>query len=293
MKSFHDKVAAITGAGSGIGRALALNLARQGCELALSDVNELGLAETVEQVRRFEVKVSHQRVDVADFEAVCQWADQVMIDHGRVNLIFNNAGVAHGGSVEGNALDDYHWIMNINFWGVVHGTKAFLPYLKASGAGHVVNVSSVFGLFAQPGMSAYNATKYAVRGFSESLRQELDIANCGVSASCVHPGGIRTNIAHNARMNDSLAEVTGQDAGQSRQLFNDLLLRTSPEKAAAAILHGVQRNQRRILIGLDAHGVDLMMRGMPSLYQRMVVLSMRLAARFAPKAPGTTPEVAE
>ena len=293
MKSFHDKVAAITGAGSGIGRALALNLARQGCELALSDVNEQGLAETVEQVRRYEVKVSQQRVDVADFEAVRQWADQVMIDHGRVNLIFNNAGVAHGGSVEGNALDDYHWIMNINFWGVVHGTKAFLPYLKASGAGHIVNVSSVFGLFAQPGMSAYNATKYAVRGFSESLRQELDIANCGVSASCVHPGGIRTNIAHNARMNESLVEVTGHNADQSRQQFNDLLLRTSPDKAAAVILRGVQRNQRRILIGLDARGVDLMMRGMPSLYQRMVVLSLRLAARFAPKAPGTTPEVAE
>jgi short-subunit dehydrogenase len=293
MKSFHDKVAAITGAGSGIGRALALNLARQGCELALSDVNEQGLAETVEQVRRYEVKVSQQRVDVADFEAVRQWADQVMIDHGRVNLIFNNAGVAHGGSVEGNALDDYHWIMNINFWGVVHGTKAFLPYLKASGAGHIVNVSSVFGLFAQPGMSAYNATKYAVRGFSESLRQELDIANCGVSASCVHPGGIRTNIAHNARMNESLVEVTGHNADQSRQQFNDLLLRTSPDKAAAVILRGVQRNQRRILIGLDARGVDLMMRSMPSLYQRMVVLSLRLAARFAPKAPGTTPEVAE
>ncbi len=154
MKSFHDKVAAITGAGSGIGRALALNLARQGCELALSDINEQGLAETVEQARRFEVKVSHQRVDVADFEAVRHWADQVMIDHGRVNLIINNAGVAQGGSVEGNALDDYHWIMDINFWGVVHGTKAFLPYLKASGAGHIVNVSSVFGLFAQPGMSA-------------------------------------------------------------------------------------------------------------------------------------------
>ena len=293
MKSFHDKVAAITGAGSGIGRALALNLARQGCELALSDVNEQGLAETVEQVRRFEVKVSHRRVDVADFEAVRQWADQVMIDHGRVNLIFNNAGVAHGGTVEGNALDDYHWIMNINFWGVVHGTKAFLPYLKASGAGHIVNVSSVFGLFAQPGMSAYNATKYAVRGFTESLRQELDIANCGVSASCVHPGGIRTNIAHSARMNDSLLEVTGHNADQSRQQFNDLLLRTSPDKAAAVILRGVQRNQRRILIGLDARGVDLMMRSMPALYQRMVVLSMRLAARFAPKTPDKAPEVAE
>ncbi|HTO19397.1 MAG TPA: SDR family NAD(P)-dependent oxidoreductase [Pseudomonas sp.] len=293
MKSFHDKVAAITGAGSGIGRSLALNLARQGCELALSDVNEQGLAETVEQVRRFEVRVSHQRVDVADFEAVRQWADQVMIDHGRVNLIFNNAGVAHGGTVEGNALDDYHWIMNINFWGVVHGTKAFLPYLKASGAGHIVNVSSVFGLFAQPGMSAYNATKYAVRGFTESLRQELDIASCGVSASCVHPGGIRTNIAHSARMNDSLLEVTGQDAAQSRQQFNDLLLRTSPDKAAAVILRGVQRNQRRILIGLDARGVDLMMRSMPALYQRMVVLSMRLAARFTPRTPDKTPEVAE
>jgi short-subunit dehydrogenase len=293
MKSFHDKVAAITGAGSGIGRSLALNLARQGCELALSDVNEQGLAETVEQVRRFEVRVSHQRVDVADFEAVRQWADQVMIDHGRVNLIFNNAGVAHGGTVEGNALDDYHWIMNINFWGVVHGTKAFLPYLKASGAGHIVNVSSVFGLFAQPGMSAYNATKYAVRGFTESLRQELDIASCGVSASCVHPGGIRTNIAHSARMNDSLLEVTGQDADQSRQQFNDLLLRTSPDKAAAVILRGVQRNQRRILIGLDARGVDLMMRSMPALYQRMVVLSMRLAARFTPRTPDKAPEVAE
>lgn len=292
MKSFHDKVAAITGAGSGIGRALALNLARQGCELALSDINEQGLAETVEQARRFEVMVSHQRVDVADFEAVRHWADQVMIDHGRVNLIINNAGVAQGGSVEGNALDDYHWIMDINFWGVVHGTKAFLPYLKASGAGHIVNVSSVFGLFAQPGMSAYNATKYAVRGFTESLRQELDIADCGVSASCVHPGGIRTNIALSARMNDSLVTVTGQDANQSRQQFNDLLLRTSPEKAAAVILRGVQRNQRRILIGLDARGVDLMMRGMPALYQRMVVLSMRLAARFAPKNSGKT-ELAE
>lgn len=292
MKSFHDKVAAITGAGSGIGRALALNLARQGCELALSDINEQGLAETVEQARRFEVKVSHQRVDVADFEAVRHWADQVMIDHGRVNLIINNAGVAQGGSVEGNALDDYHWIMDINFWGVVHGTKAFLPYLKASGAGHIVNVSSVFGLFAQPGMSAYNATKYAVRGFTESLRQELDIADCGVSASCVHPGGIRTNIALSARMNDSLVTVTGQDANQSRQQFNDLLLRTSPEKAAAVILRGVQRNQRRILIGLDARGLDLMMRGMPALYQRMVVLSMRLAARFAPKNSGKT-ELAE
>lgn len=283
MKTFHDKVAAITGAGSGIGRALALNLARQGCELALSDVNEAGLAETVEQVSRFEVKVSHQRVDVADFEAVRQWADQVMIEHGRVNLIFNNAGVAHAGTVEGNALDDYHWIMNINFWGVVNGTKAFLPHIKASGSGHVINVSSVFGLFSQPGMSAYNASKFAVRGFTESLRQELDMAACGVSASCVHPGGIRTNIAKTARMNDSLAKVTGQDAEQARQQFNDQLLRTTPEQAAKVIINGVLANKRRILIGADAHALDWMQRSMPSLYQRLVTVSMRLAARFAPK----------
>ena len=173
--------------------------------------------------------------------------------------------------------------MNINFWGVVNGTKAFLPHIKASGSGHIVNVSSVFGLFAQPGMSAYNASKFAVRGFTESLRQELDMADCGVSASCVHPGGIKTNIAKTARMNASLSSVTGQDADKARQQFNDQLLRTTPEKAAQVIINGALANKRRILIGPDAYALDGMQRLWPALYQRMVTASMRLAARFAPK----------
>jgi short-subunit dehydrogenase len=293
MKSFHNKVAAITGAGSGIGRALALNLARQGCQLALSDINAPGLQETVEQAQRHGVRVTQQVLDVADSHAMQAWAAQVVADHGCVNLIFNNAGVALAGTVEANELADYEWIMNINFWGVVHGTKAFLPHLRASGAGHIINISSVFGIFAQPGMSAYNATKYAVRGFTESLRQELDLANCGVSASCVHPGGIKTNIAKTARMNASMSQITGHSTEQSRQQFNDLLLRTTPEKAARVILKGVQRDKRRILIGLDALAADLMMRSMPSLYQRMVVTSMRLTARFAPKRTGRTQPTTE
>lgn len=283
MKSFENKVAAITGAGSGIGRALAFGLARQGCQLALSDVNAEGLAETAAQARKLGVQVSETLVNVADREAVHAWADQVVAEFGRVNAIFNNAGVAQGGTVEGNDYADYEWIMNINFWGVVNGTKAFLPHIKASGQGHIVNVSSVFGLFAQPGMSAYNASKFAVRGFTESLRQELDMADCGVSASCVHPGGIKTNIAKTARMNASLSNVTGQDADKARQQFNDQLLRTTPEKAAQVIISGALANKRRILIGPDAYALDGMQRLWPAFYQRLVTASMRLAARFAPK----------
>lgn len=245
MKSFENKVAAITGAGSGIGRALAVELGRQGCHLALADVNAAARGDPP-IARQQRVRVSTAVVDVADREQVQAWADKAASEHGRVNLIFNNAGVAHAGTVEGSDYSEYEWIMNINFWGVVNGTKAFLPHLKASGNGHVVNVSSVFGLFAQPGMSAYNATKYAVRGFTESLRQELDMEDSGVSASCVHPGGIKTNIAKTARMNESMAKVTGQAADKARQQFNDQLLRTTPEKAAQVILRGVQRDSRRI-----------------------------------------------
>ena len=293
MNSFINKVAAITGAGSGIGRALALNLAGQGCNLAIADVNAAGLKETAEAARQQGVKVLETVVNVADRAAVHAWADEVVREFGKVNLIFNNAGVAHAGTVEGSDYAEYEWIMNINFWGVMHGTKAFLPYLKATGDGHIVNISSIFGLFAQPGMSAYNATKFAVRGFTEALRQELDMDACGVSASCVHPGGIKTNIAKTARMNDSLSKVTGQDADTARSQFHDQLLRTTPEKAAEVILNGVRRNQRRILIGGDAVASDLMQRSLPALYQRLVVTTMRLAARFAPKPKARVEQAAE
>lgn len=293
MNSFINKVAAITGAGSGIGRALALNLAGQGCNLAIADVNAAGLKETAEAARQHGVKVLETVVNVADRAAVHAWADEVVREFGKVNLIFNNAGVAHAGTVEGSDYAEYEWIMNINFWGVMHGTKAFLPYLKATGDGHIVNISSIFGLFAQPGMSAYNATKFAVRGFTEALRQELDMDACGVSASCVHPGGIKTNIAKTARMNDSLSKVTGQDADTARSQFHDQLLRTTPEKAAEVILNGVRRNQRRILIGGDAVATDLMQRSLPALYQRLVVTTMRLAARFAPKPKARVEQAAE
>ena len=203
MKDFRNKVAAITGAASGMGRTLAVQLAQRGCHLALSDVNEAGLAETAQLVRQHGVKVTTAKLNVADREAMFAWADQVVRDHGKVNLIFNNAGVALSSTVEGVDYADLEWIVGINFWGVVYGTKAFLPYLKASGEGHVVNTSSVFGLFAQPGMSGYNATKFAVRGFTESLRQELDLQRSGVSATCVHPGGIRTDICHGKSSSES------------------------------------------------------------------------------------------
>ena len=280
MKNFHNKVAAITGAASGIGRALALNLAREKCDLALSDVNEVGLQETAEQVRALGVKVTTTKVNVADRAAMHAWADQVVKDHGKVNLIFNNAGVALGNTVEDASYEDYEWIMGINLWGVIHGTKAFLPYLKQTGDGHVINVSSIFGLFSQPTQSGYNMTKFAVRGFTESLRQELDLDNCGVSATCVHPGGIKTNIAKNARMDDSVLKLTGGKGSTEKmtQQFEQMFV-TTPDKAAQVILNAVRRNARRVLIGNDAKATDVMQRLLPQVYQKLVTTSFKLANR--------------
>ncbi|MGH7814242.1 MAG: SDR family NAD(P)-dependent oxidoreductase [Candidatus Binataceae bacterium] len=276
MKSFDEKVAAITGAGSGIGRALALELAGLRCSIALSDIDEQGLAETAAMAKRHPVKVTTHKVDVSDRAAVHAWADRVVRDHDKVNLIFNNAGVAHAGTVEETDYADYEWIMGINFWGVVYGTKAFLPHLKKSGDGHIVNLSSIFGLFAQPAMGSYNASKFAVRGFTESLRQELDLMECGVSATCVHPGGIKTNIARSARLSGAMLEISGQQKG-GRDEATERLLRTPPEKAARRILAGVRRNARRVLIGADARVLDKMQRMLPASYQRLVTTSIRLA----------------
>jgi len=267
MKNFKNKVAAITGAGSGIGQQLAILLAKQGCHLSLSDINEKGLEKTVELLKPYSnITVTTKKLDVSDREAVKQWAQETVQDHGSVNLIFNNAGVALGSTVEGASYEDLEWIVGINFWGVVYGTKEFLPFIKQTQDGHIINISSLFGLTAQPTQSGYNATKFAVRGFTESLRQELDIEKSGVSSLCVHPGGIRTNIAKAAKMNDSLSSL-GMDPAKSIQNF-DKFLRTPPEEAARQILDAVLKNKRRLLIGSDAKFLDVLQRLFPTGYQR-------------------------
>ncbi|MFV5360912.1 SDR family oxidoreductase [Acinetobacter oleivorans] len=282
MKSFKNKVAAVTGAGSGIGQAIAIALAKQGCHLALSDISEVGLAKTVELLTPYSVKVTTQKVDVAKRDEVATWAKAVVDEHGQVNLIFNNAGVAIGSTAEGVSYEDLEWLIGINFWGVVYGTKEFLPYLKQSGDGHIINISSMFGLTAQPTQSAYNASKFAVRGFTESLRQELDLQNAGVSATCVHPGGIRTNIAKAARMNNSVQSL-GMDPLKSQDAF-DKLLRTPAEDAAQQILEAVRKDRRRLLIGADAKAVDVIQRILPQGYQKIFATATALQTRLLNKS---------
>jgi len=273
VKDFTGRVAAITGAGSGIGRALAQDLAQRGAHLALSDIDEVGLAETVTLCEGSGIKVTSQRLDVADRVAMYAWADQVVEDHGKVNLIFNNAGVALGATVESESYEDFEWLMSINFWGVVYGTKAFLPHLKASGEGHIVNLSSVFGLVSIPAQSAYNAAKFGVRGFTDSLRMELEIERACVSCTTVHPGGIKTNIARNARMDESVESLTG-GADAAHNQFDKIAL-TSPKKAAHQILIAVQANRRRALIGPDAKVFDLISRLPAGLYQNVLIRGAR------------------
>ena len=269
MENFESKVAAITGAGSGIGRALAVELAKRGAHLALSDVDEDGLAETVAMCEGYGVKVTSDRVDVADRDAVFAWADSVEDAHGKVNLIFNNAGVALGALVESMKIEDFEWLMGINFWGVVHGTQAFLPKLKATGDGHVINISSVFGLVSIPTQSAYNSAKFAVRGYTDALRIELEIEDCGVSSTTIHPGGIKTNIARRARIDEHAAELSGEVADPG-DMFEKIAM-TTPTKAARQILAAVEKNKRRALIGPDAKVFDVLSRLPARFYQTILI----------------------
>ena len=276
MESFNGRVAAITGAGSGIGRALAVELARRGAPLALVDVDEGGLAETVGRCEGYGVKVTSQRLDVAERDAVFAWADQVVADHGKVNLVVNNAGVALGATVDGMSYEDFDWLMGINLGGVVAGTQAFLPHLKAAGEGHVVNLSSVFGLLSIPTQSAYNASKFAVRGFTDALRMELEIEGSPVSCTTVHPGGIKTNIVRNGRQHHSVATMGGE-ATDAHARFDQLAL-TTPDKAARQILAAVQKGRRRVLVGPDAKVLDVVSRLPASWYQGVIVRGARRRA---------------
>ncbi|MDF1629045.1 MAG: SDR family NAD(P)-dependent oxidoreductase [Alcanivoracaceae bacterium] len=275
MKSFRDRVAVITGAGSGIGRALAFELGAAGCKLALSDINEAAVKQAAKELKASGHDVIADRLDVADREAFYAYADKVVNKFGSVNLVINNAGVALGATVEQTSYEDFEWLMGINFWGVVYGTKAFLPVLKKADEGHIVNISSVFGLIGVPSQSAYNAAKFAVRGFTESLRQELELEGSSVSCTSVHPGGIKTNIARNARMNDSVKEITGKSGESNVQDF-EKMFRTTPEEAAATIIAGIRGNKRRVLIGADAVAIDTMQRLLPTSYQKLLVAGQRM-----------------
>ena len=264
MKDFRDKVVVITGAGSGMGRDLAVKLARMGAKLAISDLNPDGLAVTERLVAETGAPVHAQLLNVAEREAVLEYADTVVAHYGGVNVIFNNAGIAHHGEIERTEFKDIERVMDVDYWGVVNGTKAFLPHIIASGDGHIVNTSSLFGLLSEPGQAAYNSAKFAVRGFTEALNQEMIVAKHPVKVTCVHPGGIKTAIARNA--------TTSGDHNQksTAEFFDRYLARTTSEDAADIIINGVRRNRARVLVGTDAKLLDLWVRVVASGYQGVV-----------------------
>ena len=274
MRTLDGKVVVITGAGSGIGRALALNAAGRGARLALSDWDEVGLMETVELLDRSPHReVRTDKLDVRDRDAMRSYAASVREEFGVVNVVVNNAGVALHGDFEEVSYEDFEWIMDVDFWGVVQGTKEFLPHLIESGDGHVVNLSSLFGLLGMPGQTAYNSAKFAVRGFSEALRQEMKLAGHPVQVTCVHPGGIKTAIARNARATAS------HDRAHVAKHFDTKLARMTPERAAEIIIAAVLADKPRVVVGADAKALDLLVRVVGPRYQDLIV---RGAKRLAP-----------
>ena len=278
MSFLSSGVAAVTGAGSGIGRALAQRLAAAGSALVIADIDEAGLQETAQSLAKNSALVTTHVVDVAKEESVKSFAADVSARHGRLTLLINNAGVALHGDFEEVSLDDLRWLMDINFWGAVYGVKYFLPMLKREPRAHIVNLSSVFGLIAPAGQAAYSASKFAVRGFTEALRHELAPTN--ICVSCVHPGGIRTPIAEHARLG---ATTPAGRREESIARFKKLA-RTSPEKAAAMILRGVERREPRILIGLDAYQIDVLQRLRPATYWKLLARKRPGVARKASPA---------
>jgi NAD(P)-dependent dehydrogenase (short-subunit alcohol dehydrogenase family) len=272
MRSFRHQVAAITGAGSGMGRAIAQMLVAEGCHVAIADVNANALAETQRLLEapttsQGAITISSHPLDVADKLAVNQFAADVVAHHGKVNMVFNNAGVSVSDSVEHMTDENFEWLMGINFWGVVYGTRAFLPLLSTTEPGNIVNTSSIFGTISVPGQSAYNASKFAVRGFTYALRMELVNSHPHLGVTCVQPGGVKTNIVRDSRYVPSANDSPNLD--EAAASFEAMAQLTSPE-AAAVILKGVRNNKARILVGKDAWVLALIERIIPVTYLRLL-----------------------
>lgn len=272
MFNLKDRVAVITGAAGGIGRGIALALAKRGCNLALSDIDEAGLAKTAAEMAAHGVKVTHYRLDVSDAEQIAAFPARVLADHKGVDLIFNNAGVAIGGTFEQVSEADFDWLLSINLFGVVRMTRAFMPLLRASSEARIVNLSSLFGLIAPPGQTAYAASKFAVRGFSNALRHELEMEGAKIGVTVVHPGGIATSIAKNARVPKGMNDV---DVEKHKKEFQ-ALLRMPPEQAGEIIVKAVEKRKPRVLVGNDAKAASFIERLFPVNYWKLLGRALKV-----------------
>ena len=276
MKNLKDKVVVITGAASGIGKALAQQFAKAGSHLALNDFNEDGLLQTVKELKTVATgKIFSAPFDVSKVENFENFAHQISEEFGRVDIVINNAGVALGRvSVEEVSYKDFEWVMNINFWGMVYGTKTFLPFLKKQPEAALINISSLFGIAGIGHQGPYCASKFAIRGLTESLRMEAMMDFPHVKIHSVHPGGIKTNIAKNSRWAGEV--VSDEMHEQVTKQFEKMFI-TTPEFAAMKIVKGIQKKQSKILIGKDAKQLDLMVRLMPQGYTKLVINQFKKA----------------
>ena len=294
MKTFREKVAVITGAGSGMGRYLAILLAKDGADVCICDVNEETLNETKAMLRKYNASVSSHLLDVSDKESIEALPQKVIDQHGKVDLVFNNAGVTSGAHFQDMNEDNWDWVMGINFEGVVNSTRAFIPHLINSSEAAIINTSSIFGMVTVPGQTVYHATKFAVRGFTESLALEMKQTNPNLQIHCVHPGHIGTNIAATARMSDEDFEKTQPkssiftgNAPKTQREMGELFREGGmhPSKAAKIILNGVKKNKSRIFVGLDAKLLGLSQRLFPKYYHKTWVLFVPLLMLFRDKKP--------
>ena len=294
MKTFREKVAVITGAGSGMGRYLAILLAKDGADVCICDINEETLNETLAMLRKYNVSVSSHLLDVSDKESIEALPQKVIAEHGKVDLVFNNAGVGSGSYFQDMNEDNWDWVMGINFEGVVNSTRAFIPHMIDNSEAAIINTSSIFGMVTIPGQSVYHATKFAVRGFTESLALEMKQTNPNLQIHCVHPGHIGTNIATSARISDEDFDKTqarmsifNRNPPKTKQEMGELFKEGGmhPSKAAKIILDGVKKNNSRIFVGLDAKLLDLSQRLFPKHYHKTWLLFIPLLTLLRDKKP--------